>query len=264
MRHLLHYEKHMHPSSDKWVVFLHGAGGSIKTWKYQQEALKAHFNLLLIDLRDHGLSKNVEPEAESYTFDLVVSDINKVMVEEGVEKAHFVTLSFGSVLVQAYYDHHPERMDRMVVIGGIFNANWMIKGFVHLARFFNLFLSYRSMYSIFSYLLMPKKRNQLARRVYQQQARKLGQKEYVKWLGLYSEFFLLLKTFHQQKIGKEMLILMGEDDFLFLPSARKFEKTHKEALIEIIPRAGHICNIDKPEAANAIILAFLNSRTALE
>ena len=257
----LNYDKYVKSQDAEWIVFIHGAGGSIQTWKPQIKTLKKHYNLLLIDLRDHGKSKNVTPEADSYSFDLIVGDIVTILTHEEIEYAHFVTLSFGSVLMQALYKQHPEMVNRMVLIGGIFNANWMIKGFVHLARLFNLFLSYPSMYRTFSWLLMPKKRNQLARRVYQMQARKLSQDEYLKWLGIYSEFFLLLRSFHSQKIKRKMLILMGEDDYLFLPSAEKFSASQTGAELRRIEKAGHICNIDKPDDVNEAIIDFLSTDT---
>ncbi|WP_436516949.1 alpha/beta fold hydrolase [Ekhidna sp. To15] len=259
----LHYQKHLCPSSNQWVVFLHGAGGSVQTWKLQIKALKDRFNLLAIDLRDHGKSKNIEPSADSYDFDLIAADILKVLSKEKIEKAHFITLSFGSVLMQALYKRKPGIVDQMVLIGGIFDANWMIKSFVHVARSLNIFLSYSSMYRIFSFLLMPKKRNQLARKVYQMQARKLSQEEYLKWLGLYSEFFTLLKSFYQQEISNEMLLLMGEDDYMFLPSAIRFTQNRPKAQLELIPKAGHICNIDQPDLVNLKIMRFLDTQKDL-
>ena len=253
--------KYVRSPHAKWIVFIHGAGGSIQTWQSQVDPLKDQYNLLLLDLRDHGKSKNISPSADSYSFDLIVDDITTVLKQEGIDHAHFITLSFGSVLMQSIYRQHPEIVDRMILIGGIFNANWMIKGFVHLARLFNLFLSYQSMYRTFSYLLMPKARNQLARRVYQMQARKLSQKEYLKWLGLYSEFFLLLRSFHKQSIDRKMLILMGEDDYLFLPSAKTFASSHDSGELKIVKEAGHICNIDKPKEVNDVIIDFLSTET---
>lgn len=215
--------------------------------------------MLLIDLRDHGGSKNIQPAFKKYNFDIVSKDILKVLDQEGIQNAHFVTLSFGSVMMQALYRRRPEVVQKMVFIGGVFNANWGIKGFVHLARFLNLFLSYEQMYRTFSYLLIPKKEHQLARRIYQRQARTLGANEYLKWLGLYSEFFLLLKSFHKQPINNPMLILMGEDDYLFLPSAKKFNQGKTQSHLALIPGAGHICNIDKPKATNEAMLTFLSN-----
>ena len=259
----LHRYRNISDPEAQWIVFLHGAGGSIQTWKHQIASLKVHFNLLAIDLRDHGKSKHIRPYAESYNFDLITNDILNVLKEENVEKAHFVTLSFGSVLIQALHKRKPQVVDKMILIGGIFNANWMIKSFVHLARFFNLFFTYPTMYRIFSFLLMPRKRNQVARRVYQMQARKLSQAEYLRWLGLYSEFFMLLTSFHQQEISNSMLLLMGVDDYLFLPSAQRFAQSKNSAKLKLIPEAGHICNIDQPNEVNQRIINFLGSHNNL-
>ena len=245
--------------TSEWIVFIHGAGGSIKTWNFQINAFKKHYNILLIDLRDHGRSKNIQPAYSRYNFDIVSKDILRVLDEENIDKAHFVTLSFGSVMMQALYKRRPDLVMKMVFIGGVFNANWSIKSFVHLARFLNLFLSYQRMYQVFSYLLIPKKEHQPARRIYQQQARTLGAKEYLRWLGLYSEFFLLLKSFHRQPVHNPMLILMGEYDYIFLPSACKFSGEKHFAELKLIRDAGHICNIDKPAETNQAILDFLDN-----
>lgn len=257
MSNVLNYECIKSHSENKWIVLIHGAGGSIATWSYQLEALKANFNLLLIDLRDHGKSKNLQPAYDSYNFEIVSEDIFKVLDTEKIHNAHFITLSFGSVIMQSIYKRRPAVVDQIVFIGGIFNANYAIKVFVHLARFLNLFLSYPAMYKMFSFLLMPKKEHQLARRVYQRQASKIGSKEYLKWLGLYGEFFQLLASFHQQKIRHKMLVLMGEDDYMFLASARKFISGKKNVKLKLISGAGHVCNIDQPKATNKELLNFL-------
>ena len=249
----------MKDPASEWVVFLHGAGGSIQTWNFQINAFKEYYNILLIDLRDHGESKNIQPAYNRYNFDIVSDDILRVLDEEDIEKAHFVTLSFGSVMMQALYKRRPALVMKMVFIGGIFNANWRIKSFIHLARLLNLFLPYRRMYQLFSYLIIPKKEHQLARRIYQRQARTLKAREYLKWLGLYREFFLLLRSFHRQPINHPILILMGESDYLFLPSARKFSIGKPLAELKLIYNAGHICNIDKPAETNQAILNFLDS-----
>ena len=35
---------------EEWVVFIHGMGGSTKTWARQIEAFSKSYNLLLLDL----------------------------------------------------------------------------------------------------------------------------------------------------------------------------------------------------------------------
>lgn len=236
---------------------MHGAGGSIRTWKRQENGLHNDYNLLLIDLRDHGLSKSIEPNYKTYSFQLISEDIIKVMDLVNIAEAHFITLSFGSVLLQDLTMRYPHRVKSLVLAGGIFRGTLPIRLFVNLAQFMNYFLSYEFMYNLFSYLLMPYSRNKVARKIYQQQAMKLSQKEYMKWVGLYREFFRLLQVFYNQPLDVPVLIIMGGDDYMFLSGAKRFA-SKKSAKIEIIPKCGHICNIEAPEYFNQKVSAFIN------
>jgi len=236
---------------------IHGAGGSSKTWKHQVTGLKDHFKILILDLRDHGASKNVIPAANHYNFELISKDIKMVLDQEEIAEAYFLTLSFGSVLLQAFSMQYPGIVSKAVIAGGIFKGNLAIRSFVHLARFFNLFLPYSKMYGIFSYLLMPKKRNQIARRIYQIQSAKITQEEYLKWIGLYGEFFRLLSSFYHQEVPFPSLVVMGTDDYIFLKSARNFSKSKANVELAELEKKGHICNIEAPEAFNDLTMSFL-------
>lgn len=243
-------------NSKEWVVFIHGAGGSTSTWKYQVDAFRPFYNLLVIDLRDHGDSKDIEPEFDNYNFDIISQDIKSALDKHKIEKAHFITLSFGSVIMQDLSMKYPDLVASAVFAGGIFKGNTLIKTFVQLARFFNVFLPYKWMYSIFSYLLMPFGKHQKSRKIYRSQAQKLSSKEYMKWVGLYNEFFRLLKRFYNQDVEFPALTLMGEEDYIFLQSSKDFSKRQKEVLVIEIKGAGHICNIDQPKIFNELALLF--------
>ncbi|QCK14211.1 alpha/beta fold hydrolase [Mangrovivirga cuniculi] len=257
---MLNFRTANNPNSSTWVVFLHGAGGNMDTWKYQWEAIEPHFNLLAVDLRDHGKSKNISPEKDSYDFALIATDILEVIDHLKIKSAFFVTLSFGSVLMQDLSMRRPEMVSGAVLAGAIFKGNFLIKAFVHLARFFNLFLSYSQMYSLFSYLLMPKKEHQRSRRIYKIQATKIGSDEYMKWLGLYSTFFSTLEKFSGQKIHYPTLVIMGSDDFVFLSAAQEFTDNQENASLKVISNAGHICNIDQYNKFNELLKSFLFSQ----
>ena len=260
MRTALHHEVFKHPHQDQWIIFIHGAGGNTNTWKHQLAAFKPFYNLLVLDLRDHGQSKDIQPPYDSYNFEIASNDIKKVLDNQHITHAHFVTLSFGSVLIQDFSTRYPSMVDKLVIAGGFFGANILIKTFVQSARFLNLFLPYRTMYFVFSYLLMPKKRSQAARKAYQRQAFKLTDNEYLKWLGLYAEFFKLLKRFQQHPIDREMHVIMGADDYMFLKSAKDFVTRHKHVRLYIIPKSGHICNIETPAAFNQLALECLSEK----
>lgn len=257
---MLNYSVHIQAQKLPWLVFLHGAGGNLNSWKYQVPHFERHYNLLLLDLRDHGLSKNMTPAFERYTFDIIVDDILAVLKKQHIQKAHFVTLSFGSVLLQALHLRQPDLIDKAVLAGGIFKANFLIRIFVRLADFLNFFLSYRQMYRLFSYLLMPRRRHQFSRKLYQKHAEILNSTEYLKWLGLYAQFFDLLQQFYYQDLGFKSLVVMGQHDYVFLDSAKQFVARQSQAQLFIMGAAGHICNIDQPASFNTVTLRFLQDR----
>ena len=240
-----------------WVVFIHGAGGSIQTWNYQVPEFRKFFNLLLIDLRDHGSSKEIRPDYEQYRFSIISQDIKAVLDHLHIHRAHFITLSFGSVLIQDFIMRFPGIADRIVIAGGIFRGSFAIKAFVALAKVLNHVLSYPTMYSLFSYLLMPRRRNQKARRIYRLQAHKLSSAEYMKWVGLYGEFFRLLNQFYHYLLPAPTLVVMGGDDYIFRKSARDFVANQPRTQLESLAGVGHICNIESPELFNRLVVSFL-------
>ena len=178
-RTLLYHEVVDQAGADApWLVFVHGAGGSIRTWKYQIEAFQPHYRLLLIDLRDHGFSKDILPEFPEYDFDIVSDDILAVVDHLGIERAHFVSLSIGSVILQKIDIERPELIDRMVMAGAIFDGSRLMHWFVHSGKLLNYILPYRAIYWLFSFIVLPRRNHRLSRWIFRRQSLRLTPGEY--------------------------------------------------------------------------------------
>lgn len=255
MNELLHYEIVEAPNDD-WIVFVHGAGGSIKTWKYQKAALKGMANLLLLDLRDHGESKNIEPSKSSYTFDLVGEDVLKLLDHLKIKKAFFISLSMGSMIVQKLALMRPNLIQGAVVAGGIYKVNKRMMVFVQLARFFSALLPFRTMYWMFSWLIMPRKNHQFSRKVFIEQSQKLNAAEYHKWMSLYKEFRRVLSEFYHEQLTFPLLAVMGSQDYVFLDAASNYARQHDRAQLHVMEACGHICNVEQPSLFNTIAINF--------
>lgn len=67
---MLHYKVYAYGDLP-WVTFIHDAGGSSNIWFKQLRAFKEKYNILLIDLRGHGLSKNLYAEWKNYSFEAI-------------------------------------------------------------------------------------------------------------------------------------------------------------------------------------------------
>ena len=257
---MLYFETHIINKEAEWLVFIHGAGGGIPTWKYQTKTFKPYFNLLLMDLRDHGQSKNMSPDYKDYNFEIIGNDILEVVDHLEIEKANFMSLSMGSVILQKLEELRPNLIDRMVMAGGVFRANLKMKIFAHGAKFLNYFLSYRTMYDLFSLIVLPRKNHRVSRRIFRLQSMKLTPKEYMKWVGLYRDFFKVLRRFFNQKIEKLSLVVMGDQDHVFIDAARRFVKKQELAQLVILEKCGHVVNIEQAKKFNQIALDFLLGR----
>ena len=254
---LLHHEVIAQNPNAPWLVFVHGAGGSIRTWKFQIDAFAPHFRLLLIDLRDHGHSKDILPAFPAYDFDIVAKDILVLVDHLGIEKAHFMSLSIGSVILQKIDIERPELVDRMIMAGAIFDGSKAMHWFVHSGKFLSYILPYRALYWLFSFIVLPRRNHRLSRYIFRRQSRRLTTREYMKWIELYKPFFHLIRDYVNRPVMKKGLVVMGSQDHIFFRAAKQFTEIQKNMRLAVIENCGHVCSIEAPEVFNDLVLRFL-------
>ena len=259
-RTLLHHEIIAQQPDAPWLVFVHGAGGSIRTWKFQIDAFAAHYRLLLIDLRDHGHSKDILPEYPAYDFDIVAEDVLHLIDHLGIEKAHFVSLSIGSVILQKIDIERPKLIDRMVMAGAIFDGSKAMHLFVHTGKALNYVLPYKALYWLFSFIVLPRKNHRLSRYIFRRQSRRLSQREFLKWVELYKPFFKLVAQYVNRPVEKKGLVVMGDQDHIFFRAAERFARIQRNMRLAVIENCGHVCSIEAPELFNDLVLKFLSDQ----
>ena len=124
---MLHYIKYEHPTSQDWVTFIHGAGGSSSIWFKQIKDFKNDFNVLLIDLRGHGKSKDHKYEVlKKYSFEGIGNEVIQVLDHLQIAKSHFVGISLGTIIIRELSERHPDRLASMILAGAVMKLN--IKG----------------------------------------------------------------------------------------------------------------------------------------
>jgi pimeloyl-ACP methyl ester carboxylesterase len=261
---MLHYKTHVLSEDSPWVVFVHGAGGSSSIWFLQIKEFVRHFNVLLVDLRGHGKSKQVvtSKEERHYNFEDITRDIIDVLDELHIEKAHFVGISLGTILIRNVSEIAPERVISMIMGGAIIRLNVRAQVLVTVGNMFKRMVPYMWLYSFFAWIIMPKARHKHSRILFVNEAKKVAQKEFMRWFKLTYEINPLLKYFEEKDTGIPTLYLMGEEDYMFLPAVEFIVKRHTNSYLEIIHNSGHVCNIDQPKAFNSRAIAFLNTISA--
>ena len=261
---MLHYKTHLIAEDAPWVVFVHGAGGSSSIWFMQIKEFVKHFNILLVDLRGHGKSKQIAAAKEDrhYNFEDVTRDVIDVLDELHIKRAHFIGISLGTILIRNLSEMAPERVESMVMGGAIIRLNVRAQVLVAIGNMFKKMVPYMWLYTFFAWIIMPKARHKKSRVLFVNEAKKVAQKEFMRWFTLTYEINPLLKYFEEKDTGIPTLYLMGEEDYMFLPAVEYIVNRHTNSYLEVIRNSGHVCNIDQPQEFNSKAIVFLEKISA--
>ena len=248
----IHYEA----AGDGPVVLLtHGYSGTSHMWLGQVAALKADYRVVTWDIRGHGRSDSPTDPA-LYSEALTLGDMTAILDEVGAATATIGGLSLGGYLSLAFHVEQSE----------LVHKNPGHKNRVH------------------SLLLLdtgPGYRNAEAREGWNEMA--LGRARYFERKGLAgldgessahggehtsAEGLALaaagiLRQYDSRVIdslpGIELptLVLVGENDKPFLGATDYMAERIPGAEKVVLRDAGHVANIDQPEAFNQTLLSFL-------
>jgi len=113
--HELYYEQSGNPAG-KPAVFLHGGPGGGTDSSMRRFFDPKRYRIVLFDQRGCGASRPHAELRENTTWDLV-SDIEALRAQLGIERWLVFGGSWGSTLALAYAERHPERVSELVLRG---------------------------------------------------------------------------------------------------------------------------------------------------
>ena len=258
---MIHYTIYDNNSSKEWVTFVHGAGGSSSIWFRQIKVFQKQYNVLLLDLRGHGHSKENLKAAfrQKYTFAFLANDILEVIDHLKIQKSHFIGISLGTILIRQLAEMQPERVQSMILGGAILKMNFRSRILMWIGNIFKYILPYLVLYQLFAFIIMPKKNHNQSRLLFINEAKKLYQKEFIKWFRLTAEINPVLKWFRQSEPHIPTLYIMGREDYMFLPAVIKVVEDHyRSSRLFVVEQCGHVVNVEQPSVFNTEALSFLN------
>lgn len=251
------------------VILVHGLGGTLWNWEYQQAALSASHRVLTLDLIGSGYSD--KPDIE-YRPEQVVEFLRGFMDTLEIQRASLVGNSMGAGVVSAMALAHPSRVDRLVLIGGFPSGvreklgDTFVKTAVEsrapiwLVELGNWFAGRGMTRRVLSEivhdqtLLTPA----VIERSYRNRKRP----------GLIPPLIRLTRNLELWEQGDALrlheikhptLVLWGMEDRVFPPEVgRALHGLIAGSRFELIPEAGHMAQWERPEAVNAILLEFLH------
>ncbi|MBP1908489.1 alpha/beta fold hydrolase [Methanolobus bombayensis] len=245
-------ETHFKSDSAEWLVFVHGFGGSARTWKKQTEFFSDYYNLLVLEMHS-------QPQFVDLSINKVCRLINDTLTYHGVEKANFLGFSFSTLVCLRFAVLYPEKVNSLIMGGGIVKFNLRTNLLLYLAITFKRWINYMILYRFFAYIILPRKNHRRSRSIFVSEAEKLGYDEFCRWVDLIPQTKPSLRWLDEldDKIG--ILFVSGSEDHLFLKDTLKYSDKMKNTRVEIIENCGHVCSIEQYSRFNDIVFDYLES-----
>jgi len=95
-----------------WLVLSNSLACNLSMWDPQAAKLKSSLRILRYDQRGHGES---EAPSGRYTFELLMADVMGLLDALSISRTHFAGLSMGGATALGLALRHPDRFDRIVI-----------------------------------------------------------------------------------------------------------------------------------------------------
>ncbi|GAB1724990.1 MAG: alpha/beta fold hydrolase [Nitrospira sp. CR1.1] len=250
------------------LILLHGYGGSMWQWEYQQIPLARRFRVITPDLIGSGLSD--KPPLDYRPEDLIES-IRGLMDALGLPTATLIGNSMGGGVAIGMTLTHPDRVSRLVLIDSLPDhvrerlASPLMQRALNtsipawLARFGALFVGNRTMEAVLKEIIFD---HTLVTAAVLDRSNRNRQREdmITPLMSLRDSLPLWEQHFapRLKDIRHSTLILWGEQDRLFPPQVgRDLQAMIPKSRLIMIPGAGHIPQWEQPQSVNRHITEFL-------
>lgn len=266
-----HHIAYLDEGEGDTVILIHGFGGSMWQWEYQQTALARHARVITPDLLGAGLSD--KPDIE-YRPDQMLEFFVGFMDALHLPQATLVGNSMGAGLAIGMALTHPSRVSKLILIDGLPDhvrekltspsikraletstpswivsfGNWLFGGFMIESVLKELVYD--------PALLTPA--------VVDRSNRNRQRPGLIAPLMTARENLPLWESGFARRLGEiahPTLILWGEEDRVFPPAVgEELQRTIKGARLVRIPKAGHIPQWEQPALSNEAMIEFLQKR----
>jgi pimeloyl-ACP methyl ester carboxylesterase len=233
------------PKDAPALLLIHGSVVTRKMWIPQMRALCDHFRVIAPDLPGHGdLSRT------PFTLEGAVSHLYDIIDQEAHHNALVVGVSLGGYVAAALAHQHPER------VAGVIMASATMNPVGALGFWFNF--TGTIMGGLSQEWLATGSARSLRRKLPADLA------EPIIAAGMYprggAESFVALAGHDFRAILSEIqapiLLVNGELDRAARREEAAFLASNRLAHLEVIPGAGHICNLDQPQAFTQVVRDF--------
>ena len=243
------------------VLLIHGSGPGVSAWANWRTVLPAlseELRIIAPDMAGFGFTER--RTGEQYNLDLWVEHVGGLLDALDLTKVHVVGNSFGGALATALAIRHPDRVDRLVLMGSVglrfditpgLDAVWGYEASVeNMRELIRLFAYDESLAS-----------DELAELRYKASIRPGVQEAYASMFPAPRQRWVDAMASPEPDIAElqhETLILHGRDDRIIPAECSvRYSRLIKRSDLHIFGQCGHWVQIEKADAFNRIVGAFL-------
>ncbi len=254
--------------SDALVLFLHGIGGNATNWGPQIAALGARYRVAALDLRGYGGSSlgHAPSQVDDYC-----EDILHVMDTLGARRLVLGGLSYGSWIATSFAMRQGDRLAGLILAGGctgMSEADPRERENFRVSR--EVPLDAGQTPADFAPAVVDIIAGPNATKAQRAKMRaSMADIPSATYRDALQCFTNPLERFDFSKITCPVLLFTGEHDKLAPPAEirrvserimedRAVQGQGADVRFEVIAGAGHICNLEAPEASNALLHQFLS------
>ena len=250
------------------VILIHGFGGSMWQWEYQQHQLSQHFRILTLDLPGAGLSD--KPDID-YRPDQMLDFFVGFMDAAKIPQATLVGNSMGAGLAIGMALTHPTRVEKLVLVDGLPQSvmekltspsvrralessapSWLVS-------FGNTLFGGLMIESVLQEIVHDPAL--LTPAVLERSNRNRQLPGLIKPIMAVRENLPLWESGFATRLGTithPTLVLWGEEDRVFpIAVGEELHHTIKGSRFIRIPKAGHIPQWERPDVVNQTLITFI-------
>lgn len=240
------------------IFFIHPAFADHRTFNKQINEFSSDYRIVAIDLLGHGLSQKTSRHEKIHD---TSKQITEILLNEGIEKAHFVGVSIGSLLAQDFANKYPSKVISLSSVGGYDINNYDSSVEKNQRKQQGLFI----LSALFSIRAFSKKNADVS--AYTKQ----GKEEFFQMNLLFKRRSFRYMTTLNEIMNKNsesqnfpLCIMYGEhDDALAIKLSTEWFTKRENSQLVCIKNAGHCANMDNPTEFNQVLRHFLNAKPVL-
>jgi pimeloyl-ACP methyl ester carboxylesterase len=261
----IHFQIHssQHPQV---IVFIHGASVSSAMWEKQVAYFSKKFQVITYDLRGHGKTGKIDTMA--YTIDLFAEDLKNLLDYLNLDHTPVICgISLGGMILQNFAVKYPEHYAGIILCNTAVSLKLTFWDHLMTILFPEwLMISSLRMYSVkrfarqsFKIAKWTRGRKWLGEQATVQYLHEeLEKMDKEEWIKTYQAIY----SFRKQpltRIKKPALIIMSEHEpASIFKHAELMQREIENSALVVIKNAGHVPNLDQPDAFNQEIEIFLN------